>query len=548
MTIRRILIVDDEPFIVNGLAGMIKEAELPESEVYKASSAAEALSWLERTAMDIVLTDICMPGMDGLELQRRILQRWPRCKIVFLTGHNDFNYAKEAIHHRAVDYILKTEGDAAILAAVRKARAELEREFEMGTQLEKAQAQIQSALPLLQKEFLLDLFRGDLHPTMRLQERLDELDMPFSTSAPVLLLVGKVDEWADRNASDQTLLLYAIQNIAEEYLSPAARTLSFAYDKNRIAWLIQAPDDQEREGSSLALYVRGMAEKIQTTCGELLRLKLSFASASELVPWSFIAERFEGLNRSLRRSFAMGQQLLLTDDQPEPEAAESASRDSATKWIRKQAVQLEACLENGQQTEFQAKLTEWLRHETIGSEPELRLVASCQLLATFLAFASAEGALKELSERIDPDKLLKAHTRESWEEEILRLAELADSVFVRQEGMNRQHGRSVVATIHQYVADNLGGDLSLTRIGEVVALNPAYLSRLYKQLTGNGLSETITEARLAEAKRLLEETNEKAQDVAIKVGFESAAYFTRLFKKMTERTPQEYREFSRKPR
>jgi len=547
MTMRRILIVDDEPFIVNGLAGMIKEAELPESEVVKAGSAAEALGWLERTAMDIVLTDICMPGMDGLELQRRIVQRWPRCKVIFLTGHNDFHYAKEAIHHRAVDYILKTEGDEAILAAVRKALAELDREFEMGAQLERAQSRIQSALPLLQKEFLLELFRGDLHPKQRLQDRLDELDLPFAAAAPVLLLVGRVDDWADRNASDQTLLLYAIQNIAEEYLSPVFRTRSFACDKNRIAWLLQSSGERETEGSNHALYARGMAEKIQATCGELLRLKLSFASAGEAVSWYFIPERFEGLIRLLRRSFGMGQMLLLTDDQPEPEAAE-ASRDYATKWIRKQAGQLEACLENGQQAEFRARLNEWLRHEAIGAEPELRLVAGCQLLAIFLSFVSSEGALTELSEKIDPDKLLKADSRASWEEEILRLAELADFVFARQDGANRQHGRSVVAAIHQYVDENLAGDLSLTRLGEVVALNPAYLSRLYKQLTGNVLSETITEARLAEAKRLLEETNEKAQDVAIKVGFESAAYFTRFFKKMTERTPQEYREFSRKPR
>ncbi len=87
---RRILIVDDEPFIVNGLAGMMKEATELDLEVYKAESAEEAIDWLERTAIDIVLTDINMPGMDGLELQQIIVKQWPRCKVIFLTGHTEF--------------------------------------------------------------------------------------------------------------------------------------------------------------------------------------------------------------------------------------------------------------------------------------------------------------------------------------------------------------------------------------------------------------------------------------------------------------------------
>jgi len=117
----KILVVDDEDYLVDGVTTLLRETEGPELDVYSAYTAFEALDWLERTKIDVVLSDIHMPGMDGLELQRRIAERWPDCKVIFLTGYDDFEYAKTALQRQAVDYILKTEGDAAIVGAVRKA-------------------------------------------------------------------------------------------------------------------------------------------------------------------------------------------------------------------------------------------------------------------------------------------------------------------------------------------------------------------------------------------------------------------------------------------
>lgn len=79
----RILIVDDEPFIVNGLAELCLGAEFLELEVYKAYSSSEALGWLKRAKMDIVLSDIKMPGLNGLALQKEISRQWPHCKVIF---------------------------------------------------------------------------------------------------------------------------------------------------------------------------------------------------------------------------------------------------------------------------------------------------------------------------------------------------------------------------------------------------------------------------------------------------------------------------------
>ena len=114
----RILIVDDEEVIVNGLYSMLSNFNTMELDVYKAYSGEEAIQWLARTRMDIVLTDIHMPEINGLQLLKEIKTRWPWCRVIFLTGHNEFEYAYKAIQYNGVRYLLKTEGYNKIIKTV----------------------------------------------------------------------------------------------------------------------------------------------------------------------------------------------------------------------------------------------------------------------------------------------------------------------------------------------------------------------------------------------------------------------------------------------
>jgi len=545
---RTILIVDDEPFIVNGLVGLIKEADFPGLEVFKANSAQEAIQWFERTAMDIVLTDISMPGMDGLELQKRIAQQWPRCKVIFLTGYNDFEYIKEAIHYRAVDYILKTEGDQAILLAVQKALDELDSEIEKGEQLEKAQLLLQAAMPMLRDELLSDVLHGTLHPAVDLEQQLIDLQLPLLPDKPVMLILCRLDDGNNLSPADTRLLLYAVQNIAEEYLSASAHLHSIIHAKSQVVWFVQPMTHDVHEdcpGDSVPLtrLVHSMVERIQQTCKELLRLKLSFAVANQFIAWTAMPEQFDSLRRTLRRSLGMGHELLLIDEAADP-VSSAQSPDAYMRRIQKEIAQLEICLESGNASEFNHTLGELL-HDIAPPNPGLQLAASFQLMAMILSYTASDGLIQSLTESIDLNQLQQIDVHNRWEDTLLQIAQISEAIFSLKAGMVNQHERSLVHQIRQYIAAHLDGDLSLTRIGEVVCLNPFYLSRLYKQLTGESLTDTIMSARLTEAKQLLKSSNEKVQHIATLVGFESAAYFTRFFKKATGHAPQEYRELSR---
>src|SRR5690606_35284743 len=119
---------------------------------------------------------------------------------------------------------------------------------------------------------------------------------------------------------------------------------------------------------------------------------------------------------------------------------------------------------------------------------------------------------------------------------------LAARLFRSMSSENEQASHEVVHMIHEYIDAHLHGDLSLNRLAGLVYLTPFYVSRLYKQITQQSISEYIDDKRLAKAKQLLSETPLKIHEVGIQIGYDSPAYFTRFFKKMSGLTPQEYRD------
>src|SRR5699024_10185390 len=115
----RLLIVDDEELITDGLYDVFSRLMPDDLDVYKAYSGKEALEWMARTRIDIILTDISMPGLSGLDLIEEVQELWPHCKVVFLTGYDHFDYVYQAIQMNNVKYLLKTEGYDKIVATIK---------------------------------------------------------------------------------------------------------------------------------------------------------------------------------------------------------------------------------------------------------------------------------------------------------------------------------------------------------------------------------------------------------------------------------------------
>lgn len=543
----RILIVDDEPLILNGLVQLCSRITDIELEVYATSNSQEALAWLARTKVDIVLSDIRMPGMSGLELHQEITKQWPKCKVIFLTGYSDFSYIQQATRQGSVDYILKTEGNAKILDSIHRAARELEEERNRDSLFIQAKQQKMLALPYLQQQYLNDILQGDCKAVGSIYENFDDLHIELSDDSPCLLMIARIDDWGDIHSStDRALFYFALDNITSELLMPLTKSLSMKYEKSKMVWFLQPADaaPTTEVWTRTILFVREMLEEIQQTCKKLLKSPISLALAADAVEWPAITQKFDLLNIMLHSGLGIGKELILLEQS-------KGTKDNLVE-MRLNSVHLnkieylKACMENRHEESFFETLDELLSFASqAGSFPSgIQLELYFLLVSVFLPRILRDSDSDSLEE-LDLGKFTQMERFESWHQVCEEFILTARRIFEqKQDGMNVQE-HELIRKIQNYITVHMSGDVSLTKIGEVVGHNPSYLSRLYKKLTGQGLSASINDVRLEKSKSMLEQDDLKVHEIAAELGFLSSQYFHRFFKKATNLTPQEYRELKK---
>ncbi|WP_135554702.1 response regulator [Paenibacillus cymbidii] len=536
----RMLIVDDEPIIVEGLYDMFQQIGDWPLELHRAYDAKAALDIARRSRIDILLTDIQMPEMDGIGLQREVVRLWPRCRSIFLTGYDDFDYIQSSLRSGALDYVLKTEGDPAIVAAVNKAVQAISQEVSLERLIAGARSRMTAALPTLRKEYLSELLGGEPSTAAARQGRFAELGIPLDPHRPVLPIVGRVDRWRDETGiADRPLYVYSIGNIFEEYFAATQRIVHVQLAPNRLVWLLQPKDGNDAANAEeLHRYAVGTAEAVQQSCRRYLKLAISFVVGSAPCPWEELPSRYERLSLMFVRGLGIESEMLLSDRRLfEEESFGARAR------LRK-LPQLGQLLEQKEQAAFERLYDEIVAavpgHS--GLQTGLGLEIYYGLASLFISYLNRKQLLADIAEQIQLGKLLSIREHATWDEVCAFYRELAGLLFRRHSDENERESGRIVRLVQEYIASNLGGDLSLAQLADAVYLAPFYLSRLYKQRTGVSLTDYIIDARIVRAKELLADTPLKIHEIGLRIGYESAPYFTRFFKRITGRTPQEYRD------
>ena len=405
----RILVVDDEELITDSLAGMLAEAPQYELDVYKAYSGSEALELLNEQQFDIVVSDICMPGISGIGLAQKIREKWPLCHVIFQTGYDDFQYAQQAIRQRVTHYILKSEGDEVLLAAIGECIRRLEEDARKQADLIRVQEENRVYKAMIRRKQIQNLFRFD-------QEK--EENFSIDLKKPVFLLAGRSAEKMEEAVG------LAVDEVLKEKIAYAVRSEMAWLDKKVIIWILQ--QEEKEDLPYAAAVVKGMAEGFCHVLRYRFGIAFSFVFQEKEIEWSQVAEELERL------------------------------RQIATN-------------------------------------------------------------------RLNPDKQLVMAGVEYFED-----AEESEKSFVNR--------------LMNYMWENIDGDLSLCTLSDKLHLNPSYLSRRFKSLTGKNLTEAILELRVKKACELLKNTSLKISEIAPMVGYETAANFSKVFKKMMNITPREYRD------
>ncbi|MFD0961033.1 response regulator [Paenibacillus chungangensis] len=549
----KLLIVDDEPLAVNYLVEALNDTLSLPFDIIKAYSGKDALAKLGSGKVDILLTDIRMPGMNGIELADTILEKCPRCRVIFLTGYNDFDYVQSAMRKGGVDYVLKTEGDAAILHALEKSVADIETELNDKQILQRARQQVHLALPSLRRDYLIDFLQGDVDSPDARGKRFKELDIDLDPEQQVFAMIGRIDAWGSFAApADRVLLFYSIHNIAEEYFRTDVRYISFQYDRSRTVWLLQPKRGESIEAARKAL--DASTERIQSACKSILKIPLSLAVSLRSVSWEHAGELLEHLKLQLTFCMVSGEEALVKESIGHEFNESKQSSDLMLEIGRLRSNihkldLLESSMDNGRKDELSALYGDLFQvsGDLFASEEGkwLGLELFSHLSAFFLTYLNKRKLIGDLKGDVPIEHIYDPNQHAGLEAMLSFFGELGERLAEHNANQQKERSHDIIGRVHSYIHQYLHEELSLTKLAEIVYLSPPYLSRMYKQITGQGLLEYINEMRIQRGKLLLKQTDIKIQDIASEVGFESAPYFTRLFRKKTGMTPQEYRESSK---
>lgn len=542
----KLLIVDDEVLIADMLADLFRQAMPDELEVYKAYSAKEAQEWLDLAKIDIVLSDIKMPGVSGLELLNRITANWPSCRVVFLTGYREFDYIYAAIQHNGVRFMLKTADDEQIVGTIREVLQEIEESHRLSDYMNQAKRQIEAARPLLQNEMMQECLYGYYDVPETADQHLKELEIPLSASSPTLMVIGRFDSQPPKaSVADRNDRRYALQALAANYFPQALSCFGCIAEHATSVWLLQVPPEMEASDRRKAVtLVTGALECLQSVIRSSLEETVSFAMSGNFLPFTEISEVYRMLKQMLNNRIGMGTEMILCDRSlPLTEQKRSAGGKAALKQMGKFKL-LEEHLELGRKQEFVEALDLLLDYvREAQSRDDMSAIEIYFRTAVLLTHYMNRFELAEAMEQsVDLHPLFRTDDHPSWNAAAEYLLRVAEALFALQTEQANKSEEDTISRLKTYIDAHLHEDLSLTKLAGLLYLNSSYLSRLFKQATDRNVSDYITDKRIEKAKDLLKNSTKKIHEISLEVGYDSQQSFTRFFKNAVGQTPQEFRE------
>jgi two-component system response regulator YesN len=535
----RLFLVDDEPVILEDLASFL--GQLPDvGEMYTAACGADAIKLIEQYAIDIMVTDIRMPGMSGLELCEYAKESGKTIQCILLSGYAEFEYAQQALKNQAAAYLLKPVKKDELTETIRRVACVVYEKWKEIGSIRKAQQTLRSHLSLLQARMLQDVLRGKKYSQHQLAEELDKLDIPFPLGGQAAMMMMRIENrFLDYDEQSTSLFEFAIVNIAEEVLNECFEVWACKDDYHHLIFLLKRKGELLSQKSERK-HLERLAIQLQFHVSSYLGGKVSvLVSDQELFPDQLIEMYQKSLMLFQRLPGSEQGFLLRLWDQPLQTPLRSLKR------LYEPPTVLHLMEARRWQEAFQ-------RLDYIFDElSEQGLDTSEHLTEVFFALSNAFSCIIHMSGRQLAD-VLEEHLGMATSTSMLRSAKQLHgwSIRVLRQMEDRiaheskdSHG-SFVQQIHRFIEGHLSEDVSLQAIGRSIHLHPAYISAMYKQETGENLSDYIYRYRMERASFLLRNSKARIYEIAAQLGYQYTPYFTKLFKAYFGVPPQDYRESS----
>lgn len=526
----RVLLADDEEEIRTGISRKIDWTALGFSLAGEASNGAEALELAEQLRPDVVLTDIKMPFMDGLELCRRLRQSLPAAKLVVFSGFDDFEYARQAVGMGVSEYILKPINAPELMEVLTKLREQMDRQRLERRDMETLRHRYEESLPILRELFYTRLLSGQLPPD-QVQERAAryEIELPPGHWAAALVHAGLPGE---REGADRDeLVLLSVQSFLEEHFSLedcAARAVLYG---DTVALLVRLAGP----GSLYPLLEE--LERLSLLSQSYLGIPLTAGVGLICLGPEELHRGVEGARSALDyRALVRGGQVIYIGDL-EPQSSADLPFEEEDQRALSAAIKLGT-----------PEQVEQVVRELMGRLKQAGLSLSrCRLflleLVTCLVRLTRSGGVAV--EEVFGDNFTGAVSISdfsSLEELGWWLGERCLKLHALLGQRRTDSTWRLVESAKTYIAGHYADEeLSVEALCSHIHLSPTYFSTLFKREVGLSFTAYVTQVRMDEAARLLRDTDEKTYRIAERTGYSDPNYFSYVFKKQFGLSPSKFR-------
>lgn len=532
-----LLIVDDEKIIRDGLYELLSMEERLELNLSTAASAVEAEKLLSHKKIDIVLTDIQMPKVSGIQLMDIILERWPHCKVIFLTGYSEFEYVYKV--HKHARYVLKAEEDEKIIEAILESIEEIESDFMIEKIVEDTSRLRAKQEGYEQSRFLYDLLNGLVSQSSLRQELFTNLNIPLKIDQSLYYLIMRYDELDQATYEENLKILEDLNVLVDKYFLQQSDGIVFNYLKNFIILLLQPKAAIDKQA---AMQLQGNCELFQKACYKNFQMNVSMALSAIPIAIQDWVRDFQTIKSKLLMS--ADDHILVIDHTYGEESEEAIEKEQQMNVIKSKLELLDYYFENSNKNHVLNLIEETLAiiHKKEDMDNLFIVEVYSDIAVNLIKYINRMEMSKEIRENFNVDQLYNVTLHKRWDDAFVYLTGIIEFIFQLKMSNLKKQKDDVVKSVKEYIHEHLSEDTSLDVLSDQVGLSPEYVLRLFKKSEGITILQYINDLKVIKAKRLIADANLQIKDIANRLGYTSSGYFGRFFKSKTGMSPQAYRE------
>lgn len=524
----KLLIVDDEPLVQIGVKSMLNWADYGIEVCGTAMNGAAALKMIEEYSPEIVIADIRMPIMNGLELAKTCRDTYGRIPLfIILTSYEEFELARQALSYEVVDYLIKMELDKESLAA------SIETALKRLKDLKATEAIRTAGRPLLQTymdKFFLRLLHNLFDNEEQFLLQTKDLNLNFDHKYYAAAHCEILEDVGREMTREQLMNLYTstlqmVRDILNRYLPCHVISL----DIKHFSVIFQFPsiDEEERQKMLKALDNAG------TMVHNYFNVRLTVGIGSVVDAPLKISDSYQ--DARIAFTSATTQEPYRDYNQVRPEAIKNSFNITLFKNDLTQA------FEEFDSSILYDTLTQIL---DLFSQNPLRYLqaidGACNILYLSLSLLpNGEDTISEIFSD-DSDGYRSIYRMGNVEQVTEWMTRLRDGLCETLKSKRVTYKEHVVTSVQKYIQNHIEERLTLNEVAAIFGLSPNYLSALFKKTCNIGFSEYVTQIKVTKAKAMLLDQDLKVYEVADRLGFESAFYFSKVFKKVVGLSPREF--------